>query len=331
MQRWFATHKDGKWGKYAHKFAELTGDEMTALSEEAFLRRVPDNGDVIHNDWRALLAKLPTVVWSAAAREVPGDDGGAYLPHKYKYVDKTAVLHDMLLNGKRFMLVTAPRRMGKSTMLSMLAQMAVGNWEAFPPGSPRWTGDASDVQVIRLDLSHVKWPKGDATAAESARALEEYIIGEAGRQHRIDASSLHGAHPLSAWIDTHVSNRKRVVVLIDEYDQAVVDMALKDAGDNRGSKRAEEFAQEGLKAFFAATKGSGAAKVIVAGVSNFALNTIGSGANHFRHAFHVNREFSRAIGYTPDELAQTYGGGILKRYELELKGDLTASVPAAVE
>jgi len=304
---------------------------MSALSEEAFLRVVESPyGSAIYNDWRALLAKVPTVVWSAAAAEIPGADDGAYQPGEYKYVDKTAVLHDMLLDVKHFMFVTAPRRMGKSTMLSMLAQLAAGNWAAFPPGAPRWTSDASDVQVIRLNFSRVIWPGDDATAAESARALRDYIIEQAGSQHRIDISSVHGGHPLSEWINTHVQNRKRVVVLVDEYDQAVVDMALNDTGNNRGSKRAEQFAQEVLKPFFAALKDSGATKVIVAGVSNFALNTVGSGANHFRHAFHVNHEFARAIGYTPDELRQTYGEAVLKRYERELKGDVTASLPAAL-
>jgi hypothetical protein len=305
---------------------------MSALEKEDFLRFADSPyGSAIYNDWRALLSKVRAVVWSDAAADAPPPGDGAYRPDRFKYVDKTEVLHDILSGATECMFVTAPRRMGKSTMLSMLEQMAQGNWEAFPPGAPRWTGDASDVRVIRLDFGHVRWPKGDATAAESARALEEYITERALHEHGIDVSSLAHTYPLAAWIEMLVRNRKRVVVLVDEYDQAVVDMALNDGGDSRGPQRAEEFAREGLKPFFAATKGSGAAKVIVVGVSNFALNTIGSGANHFRHAFHLDHTFARAIGYTPDELAQTYGEAARMRYQREPEGAATASVQAAVD
>ena len=55
VQAWFQAHEDGIWAEYAPKFARLTGAKMSALEKEDFLRRVPDNGDVIYNDWRARL------------------------------------------------------------------------------------------------------------------------------------------------------------------------------------------------------------------------------------------------------------------------------------
>ena len=56
-QLFFMEHNGGQWKEYADKFKGLTGEDLTALTEEDFLRRAPDNGDVIYNDWQALVAR----------------------------------------------------------------------------------------------------------------------------------------------------------------------------------------------------------------------------------------------------------------------------------
>lgn len=53
VQRWFGAHKNGKWREFADMFARLDGEDMRAMSKEDFLRRVPDNGDVVYYEWRS--------------------------------------------------------------------------------------------------------------------------------------------------------------------------------------------------------------------------------------------------------------------------------------
>jgi hypothetical protein len=63
VQRWFQAHKQGKWAEYAPKFAELTGEQMSALSKEDFLRFADSPyGSAIYNDWRALVNPLRATV-----------------------------------------------------------------------------------------------------------------------------------------------------------------------------------------------------------------------------------------------------------------------------
>lgn len=56
-----ATHEDGLWAAYAHKFAVLDGADMSALPLQSFLRRVPDKGGVLYFDWWALAVTAATL------------------------------------------------------------------------------------------------------------------------------------------------------------------------------------------------------------------------------------------------------------------------------
>lgn len=257
----------------------------------------------------------PPSVWSSSTIEAPPPEAGLYEPHLYKYVDKTEVMHKLLVSPPRYLFVTAPRRMGKSTILSQLEHMALGHWESFPPGSPQWTDDASDVAVIKLDLMEVSFVVTDFKPEKWSVKFKKHLREEAKRQHKINITSQK--HPLKLWIEELVASGKRVVLLVDEYDKVAIDVAL---NNKPGAiTRSEDFVLSVLKPFFEATKGApGLIKVVVCGVSNLALNTIASGANHFEHAFHISPDFALLVGYTPNELERTYPGQLLSAYRTSL-------------
>jgi len=310
VQQWIKTHNDGQFAKYADKFAGLTGEQICDMTKEDFILFVGGPfGAVVFNDVQKLLdhGHVPQLTFSRVvlnrhATNAPPPGDGEYAPNRFKYVDKSAVLSQILQDPHKFWFVTAPRRFGKSVMLNMLAHLALGHWDAFPEHD-RWDDDPSDVRVIMLDL------KGLASVGEVediAERTEQFIVDEAFEQHGLELK--RGGHPLQVWIDMLVKRGHRVVVLIDEYDHLVVNTAV-----SGRIQRADDLCTEVLKPLLEATKSRPPEliKVVVTGVSSVSLKTIGSGAGFFHHAFDEHPEWCVAVGYTPDELLRTYGDAVL--------------------
>ena len=254
--------------------------------------------------------KLPRVHWSNDADEPPPPGDGAYIPQLYKYVDKSKMITQLLKSKETCFFVTAPRRMGKSMMLSMTHRLALGQWEAFPPGIDHWDDDASDVAVIHLNFSKIVNLQAGIEAASKSFLL--YIVQQAKRQHDVTIDD-DGTHPIESWVSELSQRQQRVVILVDEYDSFVNDAAF--AVPDRISYAAE-LCERILKPFFKATKdGSDGGslpqgfqlKVIVCGVSGVSLKSLASGANHFRHAIETNPSWSALVGFTVHELKDTYG------------------------
>lgn len=252
----------------------------------------------------------------------------------YKYVDKSNMITELLRSKNVYFFVTAPRRMGKSMMLSMAKRLALGHWEAFPPGIPHWTPDASDVAVIHLNFSHFDCPFDDVKKAREL--FRQYLVGEAADKHNINLPD--GKHPLVSWIAALAERQQRVVVLVDEYDSFVNDAVF--ALTDRISY-ATELCEQLLKPFFKATKdvsigaslphGVMLVSVIVCGVSGVSLKSLASGANHFHHAIETNPRWSALVGFTVDEMMATYGDELVKSLQSLRVNDAAVNVDAAVQ
>jgi hypothetical protein len=169
-----------------------------------------------------------------------------------------------------------------------------------------WTSDASDVAVIKLDMQDASFIVTDYEPAKWSVEFKNWIMDQALGQHNIAITK--SGHPLKLWINELISRGKRVVVLVDENDKVAVDLALRDQA------RAEDFIIKVLKPFFEATKGVNdkrLVKIIVCGVTNLALNTVATGANHFKHAFRIIPNLAHLVGFTADEIKNTYGDKLL--------------------
>ena len=51
VQNWFETFQGGILKQYAAKFKGLNGYLMMELSKDDYIRRCPEMGDVIYNEW----------------------------------------------------------------------------------------------------------------------------------------------------------------------------------------------------------------------------------------------------------------------------------------
>ena len=266
---------------------------------------------------------LDRMTWSDTADRPPPPGDGEYLPHKYKYVDKSKLITELLRSDKVCFFVTAPRRMGKSMMLSMAHRLALGQWEAFPPDIPHWTDNPSNVAVIRLNFSHFTCPYDNL--AEAQVLFWKFLVNEAKSQHNIKLST--GKHALTLWIGALVERRRRVVVLVDEYDSFVNESALGNRIDY-----ATQLTEVLLRPFFNATKDVvSLVSVIVCGVSGVSLKSLASGANHFHHAFETDPLWSALVGLTVDELKATYGDLLVRSLRSLPDVDAAADADHAVQ
>lgn len=270
------------------------------------------------------------MTWAKSDKLPPPSDG-AYHPDTIKYVDKSELITELLMSDIVCVFVTAPRRMGKSVMLSMAHRLALGQWDAFPPGAPQWCKDTSDVAVIHLNFSHFSPHPDDVT--ESFAGFNNYLISQAQTQHSIELSP--GVHPLVSWLEQLAMRQQRVVLLVDEYDSFVNDAALSDK-----IGYAQDLCQHLLKPFFKATKdvdggtlpqGALLVSVIVCGVSGVSLKSIASGANHFRHAMEAKPEWSALVGFTEQELRDTYGDCLVSALSSLPEASAEASEDDAVQ
>jgi hypothetical protein len=203
--------------------------------------------------------------------------------------------------------------MGKSSILEQLEQMALGHLESFPKGSQPPIAD--DVAVIKLDMKNIDFLKDYDNKEDWSTQFKAWLVRQARKQHNISIAK-DEEHPLLLWVGQLVRDKKRVIILIDEYDSVPVDMAL---DKNFGIGKSKEFVLAVLKPFFQATKQTpGIIKVVVFGVSNLALNTIGSGANHFVNVFQGGPTYAGLVGFSPQEIKETYGELVLKRFRLTL-------------
>jgi len=235
VQRWFATHKDGKWGKYAHKFAELTGDEMSALSEEAFLRVVePPYGSAIYNDWRALVGA------AAYVAEVAGENvqlfpyGSAAFAAIVRrgsfYADKTRFLRVWEAAGIEKAIFLRPPRSGKSLWLNTMAAYYDINAK---PHFEEWFGGLDIGRAptsLRNSFHVIKFDFGKLVATEDVERTFTDIVNRSARKFiesyklSVDVNEHNGVDTFDAIVDVMIEANTPLMVLIDEYDRHAVQL-----------------------------------------------------------------------------------------------------------
>jgi hypothetical protein len=152
---------------------------------------------------------------------------------KYNYVDKTALLAEIMSTEARFLVATSMRRSGKSLALNQLAEMARGNRDLFKgyavnkADSPFKIG-AKKFSLMRLDFSQVTLSVADVPfdPLVMQSRLMDLVAEEALLQHNIVLQRLPTSTMgtlLKAWV---VALRAKegnlpIVLLIDEYDAPI--------------------------------------------------------------------------------------------------------------
>ncbi len=210
------------------------------------------------------------------------------------YVDKTNFVHQLVTRGTYYFLAR-PRRFGKSLLLTTLKSFFEGKQELFE-GLFIYKKERSwkKYPVIHIDYSLIEYKK-------SRTFFETSLLNQINKiavSNSIKLQNTIIADAFSELVTTLYEKFGPVVILVDEYDKAMVDLLTEE-------KRFEEN-REVLRGLYGAMKGLDAYLrfVMLTGVSRFAKVNVFSGLNNLED-ISMDESFSAIAGFTQSEL-ETY-------------------------
>ncbi len=222
------------------------------------------------------------------------------------YVDKTAVLHTLVTEGKYYFL-SRPRRFGKSVMLSTLYELFSGNRKLFNGLhiEDKWDWNKK-YPVIRISFG-----SGDFSTEEKFDRQIQWNMDE--NQENLGVECRSGIPPETCFRElikqACLQHRQKTVILVDEYDKPILDHITdrEKARENRDK----------LKGFYSTIKDLDEyiKFVMITGVSKFAKMNLFSGLNNLMDIT-INAQYSTICGYTHAEVQQTFAAH-LKGVEMD--------------
>ena len=153
----------------------------------------------------------------------------------YLYVDKTPLIYKMITEGKPYFL-SRPRRFGKSLLISTLAAVFEGRRELFEAFTAEQDVEQPQLFIATTDWKWEKYPvlrfdfsAGDLTDIEQLDTLIDQTLKGYEQQWGItpDVPDTN-IRMINLMRKLHEQTGKRVVVLVDEYDNFILH-ALGDA------------------------------------------------------------------------------------------------------
>ncbi|MDR2384012.1 MAG: AAA family ATPase, partial [Prevotellaceae bacterium] len=204
------------------------------------------------------------------------------------YVDKTEHIYNMVTTGGGVYFLSRPRRFGKSVLVSTLDALFSGRKELFEGlfiyDKWDWT---QQYPVIRLDFSGLTVK----TPVELEESLSFFVKSTANK-YNISLSGAHYKLQFGELIDKlHTSTGRQVVVLVDEYDNPII--------DHLSNKETLEANKDILHNFYKVLKASDdhIEFIFLTGVSKFSGLSVFSALNN-PEDITLNEEFAAICGYT---------------------------------
>lgn len=225
------------------------------------------------------------------------------IEENYVYVDKTAIIYDMISSGKYYFL-SRPRRFGKSLLVSTLADIFSGNKELFDGlAISSLPYDWKKYPVIMMSFSDIP--------CKTSQALEQGIknyLQEIGKQHEVTLNPNLDTGEMLRSLVIQLSEKGRVALLIDEYDYPIL-RHIHDISTAHAMR-------ETLKTFYGVIKGLDKYLKFgfLTGVSKFSQTSIFSGLNNLND-ISLNRTFNSLLGYTRGEIVTHFQPHLLKAAE----------------
>ena len=211
----------------------------------------------------------------------------------FKYVDKTAYIHQITQNPGAYFLAR-PRRFGKSITIAVLNELYNGSRELF---TGLWIEDKWDWTrknpVIRISFTVLGFQE------LGLREALEQELQQIAKAHSITLTTRGITGQFRELVVTCAQNKK-VVVLIDEYDAAIIHYLGKNiekAYENR----------EILNEFYSVLKDCDPflELVFITGVSKFSKVGIFSGMNNLNDLT-LQADYATMLGYTQEELESNF-------------------------
>lgn len=217
----------------------------------------------------------------------------------YVYVDKTALLYNLVEEGKYYFL-SRPRRFGKSLLISTLEAYFQGKKELFEGlAISELEKEWESYPILHLDLNSREYKDESSLEAELNRHLEQWekLYGDEFRTRATEERFLQVIDK------AYEKTRKQVVILVDEYDkpmlQAIDNKELQDA--YRGK----------LKAFYSVLKTQDA-KIrfaFLTGVTKFGKVSVFSDLNNLTD-ISFDEDYTTLCGVTEEELHKYFDDSI---------------------
>ena len=213
-----------------------------------------------------------------------------------KYIDKTGMLYDLASDADQQLFISRPRRFGKSLMLSTLKAMFEGRRDLFKGlalDALPWEGWEQPTPVYSFTMSSAVGGTYELFR-EQLTKLVKNLCAQADVEYT-------GEGDISGQFDDFLvaaaakSPTKKIVVLIDEYDEPVAKFLNDLPTLNKVRSDLHDF-YEKLKV------NSGSIRfLMMTGVTKLTKLSIFSGLNHLKDRT-MDPRFATLLGYTPEEL-----------------------------
>lgn len=212
----------------------------------------------------------------------------------YVYVDKTALVHQMVTSGKVYFL-SRPRRFGKSLLISTLESYFRGRKELFEGlAMEKLEKDWYEYPVFHIDFN------GDNFAKEGVlEAKIEGFLRQAERMYGKDEDLLTMGDRFEEVLRRAGEKYgRRAVVLVDEYDKPILDVLDTPMEDKN---------RDTLKAFYSTFKSADRYLqfVLLTGVTKFSQVSVFGGFNQPKD-ISMDDRYQALCGITQEELEQYF-------------------------
>src|SRR3990167_6603492 len=212
----------------------------------------------------------------------------------YIYVDKTQFAKKLITEGKYYFL-SRPRRFGKSLFLNTLEEILSGNKELFKECQIYESDyDWQIYPVIFFDFSLI----ANRDPIEFKESLKRKLQN-IGTEYGLSITAPTVQEGLEALVVGLSKENNRVVILIDEYDQPII--------NNLKHLEIAEQNRDLLKDFFGTIKGLDKYLkfTFFTGVSKFSQVSLFSGPNNLTDIT-MDPEYGEMMGYTEEEVKQSF-------------------------
>ena len=220
----------------------------------------------------------------------------------FAYVDKTALLYDLVTTGKIYFL-SRPRRFGKSLLISTLENYFLGRKELFQGlAIDSLEKEWAEYPVFHLDFNGINFKKSDALEITLNKFLED---GE--KRYNINPDTSEPGIRFNAILEAaHEKTGRRAVVLIDEYDMPLLEVmntGIPSPVIEGDVKTLEDYNRNILKGFYSVFKlaDKHLRFVLLTGVTKFSQVSVFSGFNQPDEISYDGR-YDALWGITKDEM-----------------------------
>ncbi len=223
----------------------------------------------------------------------------------YVYLDKTALVYDLVTNGKIYFL-SRPRRFGKSLLVSTLKCYFEGKKELFKGlAIDKLEKEWKQYPVFHLSFGGQNFVEPYALD----KVLEEFVAMAERIYGREELAETLGSRFKAVLGNAHKKTGMRAVVLIDEYDKPLLDVMDMDISvqNEYGKMTLEDYNRNLLKGVYSVFKEADddLQFVLLTGVTKFSQVSVFSGFNQ-PNDISMDEHYEALCGITEDELYSTF-------------------------